>query len=104
MTKDEILVVKVNAHIKPDVLRELQRALIKQKETGVIVVPAYMEAQVISGDIEMRVIEGDFALEDDFPNCQLSGCEAVSKDCHETCPYGKRSRKNEIQNDNPSLQ
>ena len=99
MTKDEVLVVKVNFPVKSDVLRELQRVLIKQRETGVIVIPAYMEAQVVSGDIEMRVVEGD-----DFPNCQLSGCEAVSKDCHETCPYGKRSRKNEIQNDNTSLQ
>ena len=31
-------------------------------------------------------------LEDDFPNCQLSGCEAASKDCHKTCPHGKKER------------
>lgn len=86
MTKDEILVVKVNFPVKSDVLRELQRVLIKQKETGVIVIPAFMDAQVVSGDVEVRVVA------DDFPNCQLSGCEAASTDCHETCPHGKREK------------
>lgn len=31
-------------------------------------------------------------LEDDFPNCQLSGCEAASKDCHKTCPHGRKEQ------------
>ena len=34
-------------------------------------------------------------VEDDFPNCKVSGCEAVSKDCHKTCPYGKKEKEND---------
>lgn len=29
--------------------------------------------------------------EDDFPNCTLSGCEAASARCHETCIYGRKT-------------
>lgn len=60
MNKDEILVVKVNTHVPADTLKQLQGVLIKQRETGVIVIPAYMDAQVVSGDIEIRVVEGDY--------------------------------------------
>lgn len=32
-------------------------------------------------------------VEDDFPNCQLSGCEAASSDCHKTCPHGVKNEE-----------
>lgn len=28
-------------------------------------------------------------VEDDFPNCSISGCEAADAVCHLTCPYSK---------------
>lgn len=29
-------------------------------------------------------------VEDDFPDCKISGCEAARKDCHKGCPNGKK--------------
>lgn len=34
-----------------------------------------------------REINGE--VEDDFPNCSISGCEAADAVCHLTCPYSK---------------
>lgn len=46
---------------------------------------------------EMSLIKEEYVrqtrMEDDFPNCQLSGCEAASKDCHKTCPHGRKEQK-----------
>lgn len=36
---------------------------------------------------EAREMNGE--VEDDFPNCAISGCEAADAVCHLTCPYSK---------------
>lgn len=79
MKPDEILVVKVNHHVKGEVLKELQKVLLKQRETGVIVIPSWMDAQVVSGDIELRVEEGYGDVTDDI----LLGDDHYKR----TCPF-----------------
>ena len=53
----EILVIKYNALVKPETLEDLRKIFIKQKEDGVIVLPAMCEAVVIPDDVEI-VVEG----------------------------------------------
>lgn len=48
---------------------------------------------------ELSLIKEEYLCQtgDDFPNCQISGCEAASIDCHETCPYGRKEKQNDQQ-------
>lgn len=57
MVKDDILVVKCGAFLKPDKMEELHEKLIKQKETGVIVLPVYCDAVIVPKDTEIRMEE-----------------------------------------------
>lgn len=43
----------------------------------------------INGLLDMPETNGE--VEDDFPFCSLSGCEAVKEGCHIGCPYGKEN-------------
>ena len=47
----EILVIKCNALVKPETLENLRKIFIKQKEDGVIVLPAMCEAVVVPDDV-----------------------------------------------------
>ena len=40
-------------------------------------------------EIERLKRENNGEVEDDFPNCSISGCEAADAVCHLTCPYSK---------------
>lgn len=57
MRKDEILVVTVNAFMHKDDLENLQRRILKQKESGVIVLQNFCTVQIAPKDIEIKVEE-----------------------------------------------
>jgi len=40
-------------------------------------------------DVTEEARETNGEVEDDFPNCSISGCEAAKEGCHLTCPYSK---------------
>lgn len=63
MGKDEILVVKIRAHVSGDVMQKVHRAILAQRDTGVIVLPAYLDATVVSGDIQIQTVEDDSILD-----------------------------------------
>ena len=53
----DILVVKCRAHIAPEHMNRILDNIKAQKETGVILLPHYLEAQVVPDDIEIKSIE-----------------------------------------------
>lgn len=50
-----IVKVKDGINIKADMMRYWRNEVIKQKETGVIVLPWFLTAIVVSEDIEIKV-------------------------------------------------
>lgn len=55
MTKEEIIVIKINAIISPEQKEELRKSIIKQKETGVVILPYFAEAIITPKDIEIKI-------------------------------------------------
>lgn len=54
----DILLIKCNMFVSNKQLQDIFNYLIAQKETGVILLPPYLEAQLVPGDIEIRSTEG----------------------------------------------
>ena len=50
----DILVVRCRAHITPEQMKRILDNIKAQKETGVILLPHYLEAQVVPDDIEIK--------------------------------------------------
>ena len=55
----EILVVKCNAFLPHEKMQAILDNLMAQKETGVILLPPYLEAKIIPEDIEIKFINGN---------------------------------------------
>ena len=55
----EILVVKCNAFLPREKIQAILDNLRAQKETGVILLPPYLEAQIVPEDIEIKLINGN---------------------------------------------
>ena len=53
----DILVVKCNAFLPCERMQAILDNLRAQKETGVILLPSYLEAQVVPDDIEIKLID-----------------------------------------------
>ena len=53
----DILVVKCNMLLPHERMQSIIDNLKAQKETGVILIPPYLEAQVVPDDIEIKFIE-----------------------------------------------
>lgn len=51
----DILVVKCNAFLPQERMQAILDNLRAQKETGVILLPSYLEAQIAPDDIEIRL-------------------------------------------------
>lgn len=51
----DVLVVRVNANLRPEVMNNLKEAIEIMKESGTIVLPSYCEALVIPEDCTVRV-------------------------------------------------
>ena len=52
-----ILVIKCTTIVKPERLEDMRRSFIRQKEDGVIVIPAMCEAVIVPDDIKI-IVEG----------------------------------------------
>ena len=52
-----LMVVKVinGVNIKPELMEHLQKDIIKQKATGVVILPWFLTAVVVPEDIEIRI-------------------------------------------------
>lgn len=53
----DILVVKCNMFTSQEQLRDIFDYLKAQKETGVILLPAYLEAQIVPDNIEIKLVD-----------------------------------------------
>ena len=54
----DILVIKCNTMVKAETLNQLRQIFLKEKEEGVVVIPAFCDAMMVPEDIEIKV-EGD---------------------------------------------
>lgn len=54
---DDILIVKCRTNLPCEQLKHILDCLKAQKETGVILIPSYLEAQVVPDDIEIKFID-----------------------------------------------
>ena len=55
----DILVVKSNAFLPHEKMQAVLDSLRAQKETGVILLPPYLEAQIVPEDIEIKLVNGN---------------------------------------------
>ena len=55
----DILVVKCNMFLPHEKMQAVLDNLIAQKETGVILLPPYFEAQIVPEDIEIKFVNGN---------------------------------------------
>ena len=55
----DILVVKCNAFFPQERMQAILDNLRAQKETGVILLPSYLEAQIVPDDIEIKLTSSD---------------------------------------------
>lgn len=55
----DILVVKCNALLPHEKMQDVLDNLRAQKETGVILLPPYLEAQIVPEDIEIKLVNGN---------------------------------------------
>ena len=55
----DILVIKCNIFASNEQLKDIFNYLKFQKETGVILLPSYLEAQIVPDDIEIKLTGPD---------------------------------------------
>lgn len=55
----DILVVKSTAFLPHEKMQAILDNLKEQKETGVILLPPYLEAQIVPEDIEIKLADGN---------------------------------------------
>ena len=55
----DILVVKSTAFLPHEKMQAILDNLMAQKDTGVILLPPYLEAQIVPGDIEIKLTGPD---------------------------------------------
>lgn len=74
-TRNDLLIVKVKpgVEIKPDVMNYWRNEIIKMKETGVVVLPWFLDVVVVPEDVEIQIIDpkSSCVLEEGF-KCQTS--------------------------------
>ena len=55
----DILVVKSTAFLPHEKMQAILDNIKEQKETGVILLPPYLEAQIVPEDIEIKLADGN---------------------------------------------
>ena len=57
----DLMVIKVinGVNIKPELMKHLQKDIIKQKETGLVILPWFLTAVVVPEDTEIRIESED---------------------------------------------
>ena len=53
----DVLVVKLNAIFPADRISEIRKEIIRQKESGVVVLPPYCDVLIVPEDIKIRLEE-----------------------------------------------
>ncbi len=53
----DILLVKCNAFVPPNQLQDIFNRLKSQKEDGIILLPPYLEAQIVPDDIKIKFVD-----------------------------------------------
>lgn len=51
----DVLVIKCRCAVRPERLRELRRNILEQKETGLIVLPSWVDVVVVPDDIKVVI-------------------------------------------------
>ena len=59
ITMPDILVVKSTAFLPHEKMQAILDNLRAQKETGVILLPSYLDAQIVPEDIEIKLVNGN---------------------------------------------
>ena len=59
ITMPDILVVKCNAFLPHEKMQTILDNLMAQKDAGVILLPPYLDAQIVPEDIEIRLASSD---------------------------------------------
>lgn len=63
----DILVVKCNMFVSQKQLQDICNYLIYQKESGVILLPPYLEVQIVPDDIKIKLVdENGKEIDDDL--------------------------------------
>lgn len=66
----DLLVVKVKPgiNVKADLMDHWRKEILIQKETGVVVLPWYLDAEVVPEDVEVQILdlESNYVLEGDL--------------------------------------
>jgi len=62
MTKDEILVIKVNALVSSKAKERLRKSIVEQKETGVVFLPYFAEAIAVPKDAIMALNDAEIKI------------------------------------------
>lgn len=57
MVDENLLIIKVNVMLRGDRLQEIRELIMKQRETGLIILPPFCEAVVVPKDIEIKIEE-----------------------------------------------
>ena len=55
----DILVVKCNSFLPHEKMQAILDNIKEQKETGVILLPPYLEVQIVPEDIEIKLADGN---------------------------------------------
>lgn len=55
----DILIVKCNTFLPHEKMQVILDNLMAQKENGVILLPPYLEAQIVPDDIEIKLVNGN---------------------------------------------
>ena len=71
----DVLVIKVKPgiNVKADLMDRWRKEILRQKETGVVLLPWFLEAVVVPEDIEVQILDpkSSCVLEEGF-ECQTS--------------------------------
>lgn len=54
---DDILVVRCNMFVSQEQLQDIYAYLRHQKESGVILLPPYLEAQIVPDDVKIKFVD-----------------------------------------------
>lgn len=61
----DVLIIKTHLLMKPDAIKKLRESILKQIESGVVVIPAYYDAELINvpDDVEVIIDETETLME-----------------------------------------
>ena len=61
----DILVVKCNMLVPLNKLQDIFNNLKSQKEEGVVILPPYLEAQIVPDDVKIKFVDENGKIDDD---------------------------------------